>query len=76
MAIGGHLPPVNQPAPKFTLPTNTGDGKEVALSAFRGKWVVLYFYPKDFTTGCTLEAHQFQQNLPKYTKIPNYWCQC
>jgi peroxiredoxin Q/BCP len=65
MAIGGNLPPVNQPAPEFRLPTNTGDG-EVALSAFRGKWVVLYFYPKDFTAGCTLEARRFQQDLPKY----------
>lgn len=64
-AIGGKLPPLNQPAPEFTLSTNTGDGN-VSLSDYRGKWVVLYFYPKDFTSGCTLEARRFQQDLPKY----------
>lgn len=64
-ALGGELPPLNQPAPAFTLPTNSGDG-EVALSDFQGQWVVVYFYPKDFTSGCTLEAQRFQQDLPKY----------
>jgi peroxiredoxin Q/BCP len=58
---------MNEPAPEFTLPTNTGDG-EVSLSDYRGKWVVLYFYPKDFTPGCTLEAQRFQRDLPKYIK--------
>ncbi len=65
LALGGKQPPVDQPAPEFTLPTNTGEG-EVSLSDYRGKWVVLYFYPKDFTSGCTLEARRFQQDLPKY----------
>ncbi len=64
-AMGGTLPSVNQPAPKFTLPTNTGDG-EISLSDYRGKWVVLYFYPQDFTSGCTIEARRFQEDLPKY----------
>jgi peroxiredoxin Q/BCP len=64
-ALGGKLPAINQPAPDFTLPTNTGDGK-LSLSNLRGKWVVLYFYPKDFTSGCTIEARRFQQDLPKY----------
>src|SRR5919199_3605823 len=64
-ALGGKLPPLNQLAPEFTLSTNTGKGK-VSLSDYRGKWVVLYFYPKDFTSGCTLEARRFQQDLPKY----------
>ncbi len=64
-ALGGKLPPINQPAPLFTLPTNAGDGK-VSLADFRGRWVVLYFYPKDFTPGCTLEARRFQEDLPKY----------
>jgi peroxiredoxin Q/BCP len=64
-ALGGKLPTINQPAPDFTLPTNTGDGK-VSLSDLRGKWVVLYFYPKDFTSGCTIEARRFQQDLPQY----------
>ena len=66
-ALGGKQPPLNQPAPEFTLPTNTGNG-EVSLSDYRGKWVVLYFYPKDFTSGCTLEARRFQQDLQKYTE--------
>jgi thioredoxin-dependent peroxiredoxin len=64
-ALGGKLPEVNQTAPDFSLPTNTGDG-EVSLSELQGKWVVLYFYPKDFTSGCTIEARRFQQDLPKY----------
>jgi peroxiredoxin Q/BCP len=64
-ALGGKQPAINEPAPEFTLPTNTGDG-QVSLSDYRGKWVVLYFYPKDFTSGCTLEARRFQQDLPKY----------
>lgn len=64
-ALGGSQPPLDQPAPEFTLPTNTGDG-EISLSDYRGQWVVVYFYPKDFTSGCTLEARRFQQDLPKY----------
>jgi thioredoxin-dependent peroxiredoxin len=64
-AMGGKLPPINEPAPTFTLPTNTGTGK-VALADYAGKWVVLYFYPKDFTSGCTLEARKFQQDIAKY----------
>ena len=43
-------------------------GKPVNLGDFKGKWVVLYFYPKDFTGGCTLEAHNFQADLGKYEK--------
>lgn len=64
-ALGGKLPPIGQPAPPFTLPTHTGDG-QIALADYRGQWVVVYFYPKDFTSGCTLEARKFQQDLPKY----------
>jgi thioredoxin-dependent peroxiredoxin len=64
-AMGGTLPKLNQPAPEFTLPTNTGDG-HISLSDYRGKWLVAYFYPKDFTSGCTLEAQRFQKDLPKY----------
>ncbi|MBD2311432.1 peroxiredoxin [Desertifilum sp. FACHB-1129] len=64
-ALGGKLPELNQSAPEFTLATNTGDG-EISLSDYRGQWVVLYFYPKDFTSGCTLEARRFQQDLPEY----------
>ncbi len=64
-ALGGPQPPLNQIAPDFELPTNSGDGR-VALHDYRGQWVVLYFYPQDFTPGCTLEARRFQQDLPKY----------
>jgi peroxiredoxin Q/BCP len=64
-AIGGTLPPLDQPAPTFMLPTNTGDG-EVSLADYKGQWVVAYFYPADFTPGCTLEARKFQEDLPKY----------
>jgi peroxiredoxin Q/BCP len=64
-ALGGTQPPIGKVAPDFTLPTNTGDG-EISLKDYRGQWVVLYFYPADFTPGCTLEARRFQQDLPKY----------
>jgi peroxiredoxin Q/BCP len=64
-ALGGPLPPLDQPAPEFTLPTNSGSGT-VSLSDYRGQWVVLYFYPKDFTSGCTLEAQRFQADWPEY----------
>ncbi|MFN2510633.1 MAG: redoxin domain-containing protein [Pyrinomonadaceae bacterium] len=47
-------PAVGAVAPEFSLATN--EGKQAALKDFRGKWVVLYFYPKDFTSGCTLQA--------------------
>jgi peroxiredoxin Q/BCP len=57
-------PAVGAPAPDFSLTTN--EGKPASLKDFRGKWVVLYFYPKDFTGGCTLEAHNFQRDLTKY----------
>jgi len=57
-------PAVGAAAPGFTL--NSQDGKPVSLQDFRGKWVVLYFYPKDMTSGCTIEAHNFQRDLAKY----------
>lgn len=65
LALGGKLPPINELAPEFALPTNTGDGN-VALADYRGKWLVVYFYPKDFTSGCTIEARKFQQDMPQY----------
>jgi thioredoxin-dependent peroxiredoxin len=64
-AMGGTQPEINQPAPTFTLPSNSGDG-EISLSDYAGQWVVLYFYPRDFTSGCTLEAQRFQRDLPEY----------
>jgi thioredoxin-dependent peroxiredoxin len=66
LALGASavLPSVGQPAPEFTLVD--GDGNEVSLEDQRGKWVVLYFYPKNFTSGCTIEAQEFQRDLAKY----------
>src|SRR5579859_1174815 len=60
------MPAAGQVAPTFTLPSQ--DGSQIALDSFRGKWVVLYFYPKDMTQGCTIEAHNFQRDLSKYEK--------
>jgi thioredoxin-dependent peroxiredoxin len=51
-------------APDFTLPSQ--EGALVSLKDFRGSWVVLYFYPKDQTPGCTREAHNFQMDQSKY----------
>jgi peroxiredoxin Q/BCP len=59
-------PEVGKPAPDFTLKSN--EGKTVSLKDYKGKWVVLYFYPKDFTSGCTLEAHNFQRDQAAYEK--------
>jgi peroxiredoxin Q/BCP len=56
--------PAGTAAPNFTLPSQ--EDKPVSLSDYRGKWVVLYFYPKDQTAGCTLEAHNFQRDLAQY----------
>jgi peroxiredoxin Q/BCP len=58
------MPAVGAPAPTFSLVNN--EGKQVKLGDYKGKWVVLYFYPKDFTSGCTLEARNFQRDLAKY----------
>lgn len=61
------VPAAGAAAPTFTLVTN--EGKPTSLAKYHGKWVVLYFYPKDFTSGCTLEAHNFQRDLDKYKKL-------
>ena len=58
---------VGKAAPDFTLPTD-GGGK-VKLKELRGQNVVLYFYPKDDTTGCTAEACGFRDALPKFGKL-------
>ena len=58
------LPAVGAAAPSFNLTSN--EGKPVSLNDYKGKWVVLYFYPKDLTPGCTIEAKNFQRDLAKY----------
>jgi peroxiredoxin Q/BCP len=65
-AIAADLPQLGQAAPEFSLPSQ--EGGQVSLQQFRGQWVVLYFYPKDMTPGCTIEAHNFQRDLPKYER--------
>lgn len=60
------LPEVGKAAPEFELKSN--EGKTVTLKEQRNKWVVLYFYPKDFTSGCTVEARNFQRDLAQYEK--------
>ncbi len=61
------IPREGDKAPDFSLPAS--DGGTVRLSDFRGKNVVLYFYPKDDTPGCTKEACSFRDNLPKFGKL-------
>ena len=63
-AFSSEVPAAGTAAPTFKLTTN--EGKDASLSDFKGQWVVLYFYPKDFTSGCTIEAHNFQRDLAKY----------
>ncbi|MCC7273506.1 MAG: peroxiredoxin [Alphaproteobacteria bacterium] len=58
---------IGKPAPAFTMPTD-GNGK-VALSALKGRNVILYFYPKDDTSGCTAEACGFRDAMPNFSKI-------
>jgi len=60
------LPALGTAAPEFSL--SSQDGNQVSLKEFRGKWVVLYFYPKDFTAGCTVEAHNFQRDQGEYAR--------
>jgi peroxiredoxin Q/BCP len=64
MRTGEKAPSSGTPAPDFTL--NSQDGKPLSLRDLRGKWVVLYFFPKDFTSGCTKEAHNFQRDLQQF----------
>lgn len=60
-------PKTGSPAPDFKLTSN--EGREVSLKDYRGKWVVLYFYPKDFTSGCTMEARNFQRDLARFEPL-------
>src|SRR5258707_665686 len=64
MRAADKAPEAGTTAPDFTL--NSQENKPVSLHDFKGKWVVLYFYPKDFTSGCTVEAHNFQRDQAQY----------
>ncbi len=59
------LPAEGAKAADFSLKSQ--EGKTVNLKDFKGQWVVLYFYPKDMTSGCTIEAHNFERDLAQYT---------
>ena len=66
---------IGKKAFKFSLSgynKNTPNKKEWSLDDFAGKWLILYFYPKDFSSGCTLEAKGFQDNLSKFKKLNSY----
>lgn len=67
LAADEATPQVGQEAPTFSLPSQ--DSPSISLDSFRGKWVVLYFYPKDMSRGCTIEAHNFQQDIAKYDAL-------
>ena len=66
-AAAGDALSIGTTAPGFTLPSQ--DNSPISLADYKGKWVVLYFYPKDMTSGCTIEAHNFQRDLPKYDAL-------
>ena len=61
------IPQVGQTAPNFTLPSQ--EGTKISLDQYRGQWVVLYFYPKDQTPGCTIEARHFQRDMAQYDAL-------
>jgi peroxiredoxin Q/BCP len=61
------MPTVGQKAPEFTLPDQ--DGIDHSLSDYKGKWVLLYFYPKDNTPGCTIEACTIRDQFKDFKKI-------
>lgn len=71
-ALGGLLPSLGEPAPDIELagvqpgPDGQPEPVRFRLAEQRGRWLVVYFYPKDFTSGCTLEARGFQQDLPRF----------
>ena len=60
------MPTLGKAAPAFTLETDTGES--LSLKDLKGKNVVLYFYPKDDTSGCTTEACEFRDQMPRFAK--------
>jgi thioredoxin-dependent peroxiredoxin len=67
MARAGELPKVGEAAPDFELPDQ--NGAQHKLQEYAGKWLVLYFYPKDDTPGCTQEACAFRDDMHKLTAL-------
>lgn len=67
LGYAGEIPQIGQPAPTFSLPDQ--NGKAHTLGDYKGRWVVLYFYPKDDTPGCTQEACTFRDDLHKFTAL-------
>jgi len=67
MAQANEIPKVGQDAPDFSLPDQ--DGKQHSLADYSGKWLVLYFYPKNDTPGCTQEACSFRDDLHQLTAL-------
>lgn len=65
------MPMIGQPAPQFTAPAvvDGGDFKDVSLSDYKGKWVVLFFYPLDFTFVCPTELTQFKDSLAQFKEV-------
>ena len=71
-ALGGTLPPLDELAPDFDLEAAGAEGalgQRLSRDGFRGSWLVLYFYPRDFTSGCTLEAQGFQRDLEAFKAV-------
>ncbi|RCL53575.1 MAG: peroxiredoxin [Synechococcus sp. MED-G71] len=71
-ALGGTLPELDATAPDFDLEAAGQDGalgQRLSRDSFNGSWLVLYFYPRDFTSGCTLEAQGFQRDLDAFKAI-------
>lgn len=77
LTLGKDAPATGEAAPPFSLegvaPSSSGSGASptpvrLGLADFRGQWLVLYFYPKDFTSGCTIEARGFQRDLDLYKR--------
>ncbi len=67
MALAQEVPAVGSVAPNFSLPDQSG--REVSLESLRGKWLVLYFYPKNDTPGCTEEACSFRDDMAQLTAL-------
>ena len=65
-AKANEMPAVGTKAPAFAL--KSGNGETVRLSGLKGKFVAVYFYPKDDTPGCTIEANEFQANAKAFEK--------